>query len=198
MDRALTRGELAVKLTTRAVRRISAAAAAVCAATFVPAIALAAPGSLAAPGPRASQAAAAVPLCQTPGLVIWLNTSGNGTLGSVYYHLEFTNLSGRSCTLNGFPFLAAVDLHGHQVGRRAAFDHSTAPHQVTLGRGKTVTAVLQVVDAGNYPRAACHPVTAAGLRVYPPNQTRSKIVPFPLSACAKVSPRILFVGPVRK
>ena len=152
--------------------------------------------------PRQSQAGqaatAAVPLCQTPGLVIWLDTNGNGTLGSAYYHLEFTNLSGQSCTLNGFPFLAAVDLHGHQVGSRAAFDHSTAPHQVTLGRGKTVTAVLQVVDTGNYPRAACHPVTAAGLRVYPPNQTRSKIVPFPLAACAKASPHILFVGPVRK
>ena len=62
----------------------------------------------------------------------------------------------------------------------------------------TATAVLQVVDAGNYPRAACHPVTAAGLRVYPPNQTRSKIVPFPIPVCSKTSPHILFVGPVKK
>ncbi len=182
-----------MKLTTRAARRISAAAAAVCAAIFVPAVALAAPGQ---PASQASPAAA--PLCQTPGLVIWLDTQGNGTLGSVFYDLEFTNLSGHRCTLNGFPFLAAVDLHGHQVGRRASFDHSTAPHQVTLGRGKTATAVLQVVDAGNYPRTACHPVTAAGLRVYPPNQTRSKIVPFPFPACSKTSPHILFVGPVKK
>ena len=182
-----------MKLTTRAARRISAAAAAVCAAIFVPAIAQAAPGS-----PASQASPAAVPLCETPGLVIWLDTSGKVTLGTVSYSLEFTNLSGRSCTLNGFPFLAAVDLHGHQVGRRAGFDHSTAPHLVTLGRGKTATAALQVVDAGNFPRAACHPVTAAGLRVYPPNQTRSKIVPFPLPACSKLSAHILSVGPVRK
>ena len=137
---------------------------------------------------RPSQAApAAAPLCQTPGLVIWLDTNGSDALGSAFYHLEFTNLSGQRCTLNGFPFLAAVDLHGHQLGRRASFDHSTAPHLVTLGRGKTATAVLQVVDAGNYPRTACHPVTAAGLRVYPPNQTRSKIVPFPLPVCSKTA-----------
>lgn len=181
-----------MKLTTRAARRISAAVAAVSAAIFVPAVALAAPGS-----PASQASPAAVRLCQTPGLVIWLDTSGGVALGSVTYSLEFTNLSGRSCTLSGFPFLAAVDLHGHQLGRRAAFDHSTAPHLVTLGRGKTATAVLQVIDAGNFPRAACHPVTAAGLRVYPPNQTRSKIVPFPLPVCSKLSPLILFVGPVR-
>ena len=182
-----------MKLTTRAARRISVAVAAACAAIFVPAIALAAPGQ------PASQAAPAVaPLCQTPGLVIWLDTNGDDTAGSAYYHLEFTNLSRHRCTLNGFPFLAAVDLHGHQLGRRASFDHSTAPHLVTLGRGKTVTALLQVVDAGNYPRTACHPVTAAGLRIYPPNQTRSKIVPFPLPVCSKTAPRILIVGPVKK
>jgi hypothetical protein len=182
-----------MKLTTRAARRIGAAAVAACAAIFVPAIALAAPGS-----PATQASPATVPLCQTPGLVIWLDTSGKVTLGTVSYSLEFTNLSGQSCTLNGFPFLAAVDLHGHQVGHRAVFDHSTAPHQVTLGRGKTATAVLQVVDAGNLQRSACHPVTAAGLRVYPPNQTRSKIVPFPLPTCSKASAHILFVGPVRK
>ena len=181
-----------MQLTTRGARRIIAAAAAACAAIFAPAVALAAPAS-----PVTPASPAAVPLCQTPGLVIWLDTSGSGTLGSVFYHLEFTNLSGHRCSLNGFPFLAAVDLNGHQVGRRAAFDHSTAPHLVTLGRGRTATAVLQVVDAGNFPPAACHPVTAAGLRVYPPNQTRSKIVPFPFPACAKTSPHILFVRPVR-
>jgi hypothetical protein len=182
-----------MRLTTRAARRISAAAAAVCAAIFVPAIALAAPGS-----PASQASPAAVRLCQTPGLVIWLDTSGAGTLGSVFYRLEFTNLSGHRCTLNGFPFLAAVDLPGHQVGRRASFDHSTAPHLITLGLGKTATAVLQVVDAGNFPPTACHPVTAAGLRVYPPNQTRSKIVPFPFAACSTTGPHILSVGPVRK
>jgi hypothetical protein len=180
-------------LSTRAARRITAAAAAACTAILTPAIALAAPASPARPA-----APAAVRLCETPGLVIWLDTSGNGTAGSDFFTLEFTNLSGHRCSLNGFPFVTAVNLHGHQLGRRASFDHSPAPHQVTLGRGKTATALLQVVDAGNFPRSACHPVTAAGLRVYPPNQTRSKIVPFPFAACSGTKPHFLFVGPVRK
>jgi hypothetical protein len=181
-----------MKLTARTARRITAAAAAACAAILAPVSALAAPGSPASPA-----SPAVVRLCQTAGLVVWLDPNGNGTLGSTFFRLEFTNLSGHRCSLNGFPFVAAVNLRGHQVGRRASFDHTTAPHVVTLGRGRTATAILQVVDAGNFPRSACHPVTAAGLRVYPPNQTRSKIVPFPIAACSATGPHFLFVRAVR-
>ncbi len=181
-----------MNLTTRAVRRLAAAAAAACAVILLPAVALAAPGSPAGPASRA-----AVRACETPGLVVWLNTNGNGTAGSVFYHLEFTNLSGHRCTLNGFPFIRAVNLHHHRLGSRAAFSNRT-PRSVTIGRGKTATARLQIVDVGNFPPSACHPVTAAGLRVYPPNQTRSRLVPFPFGACSRRGPVYLTVGPVRK
>jgi len=180
-----------MNLTRPAVRRIAAAAAA-CAAILVPAMALAAPAS---PGRAASPAIA--PGCQTPGLVIWLDTNGNGAAGSVFYHLEFTNLSGRRCTLNGYPFITGVNLRGRQLGRRAAFGSGT-PHVVTLGAGKTATALLQIVEVGNFPPSACRPVTAAGLRVFPPNQTRAKVVPFPFGACSRSGPVYLTVGPVRK
>lgn len=167
-----------MKHITRNARRITAAAAAVAGAVLLaPAIAMASAGSSARPD------AAATPACQTPGLVIWLDTNGNGTAGTTFFKLHFTNLSGRACTLNGFPFLFAVNLAGHQVGRRAAF-RNPAPHVVTLGRGKTATAVLGIIDTGVFSKSACRPVTAAGLRVFPPNQTRSKLVPFPFSACS--------------
>ena len=149
-------------------------------------------GSPAGPASRAI-----VRECETPGLVIWLDTNGSGTAGSTFYHLEFTNLSGHRCTLNGFPFVRAVDLRRHSLGSRAAFDHRT-PRVVTIGRGKTARAVLQIVDTGNFSPSACHPVTAAGLRVYPPNQTRSKVIPFPFSACSRKGPVYLIVRPVRK
>ena len=177
--------------TRRAAHRITAAAAVASAAILVPAIAVAAPRSPASP---ASPAIARE--CQTPGLVLWLDTNGSGAAGSIFYHLQFTNLSGHRCTLNGFPFVAAVSLRGDQLGRRASFGHFT-PHAVTLGRGKTANAVLQVVDVGNYPRSACEPVTAAGLRVFPPNQTRSKVIPFPFGACSRSGPVYLTVRPVR-
>jgi hypothetical protein len=181
-----------MNLTTRAVRRITASAAAAFAVILVPASALAAPGS-----PAGAASRAITRECQTPRLVIWLNTNGSGTAGSTFYHLEFTNLSRHRCTLNGFPFVRAVDLRRHRLGSRASFGHRT-PHAVTLGRGKTAKAVLQIVDAGNFPPSACHPVTAAGLRVYPPNQTRSKVIPFPFSACSRKGPVYLIVRPVRK
>jgi len=175
-------------------RRISGAAAIVAALVVAPAIALASTGSAARP-----EAATAAPLCQTPGLVIWLNTSGNGAAGTTFYKLNFTNLSGHACTLNGFPFLYAVNLAGHQVGPTASFRTPPSPHLVRLANGKTATASLGIVDTGNFSHSACRPVTAAGLRVFPPNQTRSKLVPFPFSACSRRhGPVSVNVGAVTK
>src|SRR6516162_7596320 len=65
------------------------------------AIAVAVPALVAttAGGPPAAGATAAAPRCSTSGLVVWLDTQGNGAAGSVYYHLKLTNLSARTCTL---------------------------------------------------------------------------------------------------
>ena len=179
---------------THNARRITAGAAVIGALMLAPAFALASAGSPARP-----DATAVTPLCQTPGLVVWLDTNGNGTAGTIFYKLHFTNLSGHACTLNGFPFLFAVNLTGHQVGPRAVFRTPPSPHLVTLGNGKTATAVLGIVDTGVYRPSACRPVTAAGLRVFPPNQTRSKLVPFPFSTCSRPhGPTSLNVGAVTK
>jgi hypothetical protein len=67
---------------------------------------------------------------------------------------------------------------------------------VTLANGATAKAVLRITEAGNYPGSLCRRVTAAGIRVYPPNQTASKIVPFPFQACTRPGPVILDVGVV--
>ena len=156
-------------------RRITAVAAVVGAFMLAPAIARASAGSPARP-----YAIAVTPLCQTPGLVIWLDTTGNGAAGTTFYKLHFTNLSGHACSLNGFPFLFAVNLTGHQVGPRAVFRLPPTPHLVTLANGKTATAVLGIVDTGVFSRSACRPVTAAGLRVFPPNQNQVQACPVPL------------------
>ncbi len=102
-----------MKLTSRAARGIVVTVAA-CAAVMAPAIAIASTGS------PARSAAPAFPSCETPHLVIWLDTNGSGAAGSTFYHLNFTNL-GPTCTLNGFPFLFAINLTGHQIGKRASF-----------------------------------------------------------------------------
>jgi len=166
------------------------------------ALALAAAAALAvSPVANASHArTAAVPACTTSGLVVWINTTGNGTAGSIYYTLEFTNLSGHSCTLTGYPGVSAVDLAGHRLGSAGGRDHFSPAHTVTLtasGAHQTATATLRIVEAGNFPGSACAITTAAGIRVYPPNQTASKVVPFPFSACSHAGPVILTVRVVQ-
>jgi Protein of unknown function (DUF4232) len=178
-----------MNLRTTAARRLLTAGALACAAALIPASALAAPGAA-----RASHAA--TPACATSGLDIWLNTQGNGAAGTIYYELEFTNLSGATCTLFGYPGVSGTDLNGNQLGSAAARIGAT-PQTVTLANGATATALLGITEAGIFPPAQCNPVTGAGLRVYPPNQTQSKRVPFPFPACAKTGPQYLKIMPVQ-
>jgi Domain of unknown function (DUF4232) len=151
-----------------------------------------------APSAARKAAAATAPRCTTSGLVIWLDTQGNGTAGSVIYKLRFTNLSGRTCALFGYPGVSAVDLAGNQLGSSATRDHARAARVVTLRNGRSATAVLRIVDAGNFPAATCRPVTAASLCVFPPNSPTSKLVPFPFRACSASAPTYLFIRVVQR
>jgi hypothetical protein len=153
-------------------------------------IALAAAGSFAATG------RSAVPGCPSSGLVVWLDTEGSAAAGTAYYKLKFTNLSGRKCTLLGYPGVSAIDLRGHQLGS-AAGRTPPAGRRVTLGSGRTATALLGIAAAANFRSSACHRVNAAGLRVYPPNQTQAKVVPFPFAACSRRGPVYLNIRAVR-
>jgi Protein of unknown function (DUF4232) len=159
-------------------RRLTGLTALACAVALAPAAALAAAAT------SAAAVKAAAPHCQTSGLVVWMNTQGDGTAGSVFYTLMFTNLSGHACTLDGHPGVSAVSLTGHRVGGPAAWDPPAA-RKVTLANGATAYALLQYSDVvtSNSGPQPCHPEMAAGLRIYPPGQTASKIVPTPLKAC---------------
>ncbi len=122
--------------------------------------------------------------CSTSGLVIWLKElPGGGTAGSIYYELEFTNLSARTCTLVGYPGVSAVNLRGGRLGDGGSREATTKPRLVSLASRGSAGAVLRIVDAGAL--ASCTPVVAAGFRVYPPGQTSSKVVPFPFQACSR-------------
>jgi hypothetical protein len=187
-------------LPTPSPRRLIGATAIACAAALAPAAALAATSS------PAAQAAAASPGCATSGLVVWLNVPpGNDYAGGAYYDLEFTNLSGHACTLRGYPGVSAVGLNGRQLGSPAGWGSSTTT-TVRLASGHTATAELQITDTGNYsqcfqrlPQGPGRPgilPTAAGLRVYPPNQTAATVIPYPLQACAHTGPVWIHAGPV--
>jgi hypothetical protein len=162
-------------------RRLIGTAALACTAALASVAALAVTASSAPAG----AGAASTPRCATSGLVTWLNNEENGTAGSFYYTLVLTNLSGHTCTLVGYPGVSAVNLVGHRLGSAALHDASQKPRVVTLASGAGATAVLRIVDVGDFSAAGCRPVTAAGLRVHPPGQTTSKVVPFPFQACSR-------------
>ena len=199
--------------------RSRVAAATACAVTLVPAAALAAaaspPAQASAPAPSTAPAstastapsparapatarAASSPRCATSGLDIWLLTNGNGTAGSIYYDLELTNLSGHACTVDGYPGVSAVDLAGHQLGGAASRDPAVTPRVVRLANGASAISVVRIVDTGALPPSSCDGVTAAGLRVYPPNQTTSKVAPFPFPACARTGASVLSVRALQR
>jgi hypothetical protein len=185
-------------------RRLIGAAAIACAAALTPAAALAAASAAAAHDATATPTAIAG--CATSGLVVWLNVPpGSGYAGGAYYYLEFTNLSGHACTLRGYPGVSAVSLNGRQLGSPAGWG-TPSTTTVRLASGGTATAKLTIADTGNLgtqcfsriPRPGMPGLvpTAAGLRVYPPNQTVAKVIPYPLRACAHTGPVWIHAGAV--
>jgi hypothetical protein len=182
-----------MKPTGHAAGRI-AAAAITCTAILLPTAALASVGSPA----RVASPIGTLPTCAASGLVVWLNVpTGNHYAGGADYNLEFTNLSGHACTLRGSPGVSAVNLSDHQLGSPAGRGAIKAP-DVRLANGATATADLTMGDPGNY-GTRCFPLTtAAGLRVYPPNQTASKVIAYPFTACGQAGPVYMHVAPVRK
>lgn len=150
------------------------------------------------PAPAATGSAAAQK-CRTSGLDVWLNNeSGGAAAGSVYYKLEFTNLSGHTCAIRGFPGVSAVNLGGGKIGKPAIRDTPQTSGSVTLAAGASATSILRIVDAGNFPASSCHQVTAAGLRVFPPGQTASRLVPFPFQTCSATGVSVLAVRALAK
>jgi hypothetical protein len=117
--------------------------------------------------------------CAASGLRISLGPGARVSAAITRYPLDFTNVSGGSCTLAGYPEVAAYRGNGVQVGAVAGDDLSAAAHRVLLGPGQTAHATL---DA-SVPAARCGPVHAAGLRVVAPGQAAARYVRRPLTAC---------------
>jgi Protein of unknown function (DUF4232) len=147
---------------------------------------------VAAPG-----AGAATPPCQASGLVVWAGEEpGGGAAGSVYYRIEFTNLSGHPCEVSAYPTVSAVDLKGRRIGSPAGQAPGKKAKPVKLAEGDTATATLQIVDALNFPTSECKPTWAAGLRITVPGGVGSKVAPLAFQTCALTAAETLSVGVV--
>jgi hypothetical protein len=146
--------------------------------------------------PSSSSAAAGPVACPTSSLQVKQGVA-QGYAGGVYVALDFTNTSGSTCTLYGYPGVSLVSGPPYtQIGLAAKRSTSTPRKLVTLAPGATANALLQIVDALNYPPASCGPTKATALKIYPPNQTVPVYLPDTSSGCTKPV-QIMYVGAVR-
>jgi Protein of unknown function (DUF4232) len=143
-----------------------------------------------------SPAVAGAAACPTSSLRVKQGV-GQGYAGGVYVVLDFTNTSGSTCTLYGYPGVSLVSGPPYmQIGLAAKRSTSTPRKLVTLAPGATANALLQIVDALNYPPASCGPTKATALKIYPPNQTVPVYLADTSSGCTKPV-QIMYIGAVR-
>ena len=158
-------------------------------APSAPAASSAPPSSSAPATPASSPASSPAPAgpgpCPTRSLQVKLGVS-QGTAGSVYTTIDFTNISNVTCTLYGYPGVSLQTARPlHQIGKPAKENPATPRKLVTLQPQTTANALLRIVDAGNYPAGTCGPATAHYLQVYPPNQTTPAYIKYKTQACSK-------------
>ena len=135
--------------------------------------------------PSSSSAPAGPPACPTSSLQVKLGVS-QGYAGGVYVVIDFTNTGASPCSLFGYPGVSLVKGPPYtQIGLAAKRSTTTPKTLVTLAPGATANALLQIVDALNYPSATCGPTKATALKIYPPNQTEPVYLPNTSTGCAK-------------
>jgi hypothetical protein len=143
-----------------------------------------------------SSAPAGPAACPTSSLQVKQGVA-QGYAGGVYVVIVFTNTSGSPCTLYGYPGVSLVSGPPYmQIGLAAKRSTSTPRKLVTLAPGATAHALLQIVDALNYPAASCGPTKATALKIYPPNQTVPVYLPNTSNSCAKPV-QIMYIGAVQ-
>jgi hypothetical protein len=143
-----------------------------------------------------STAPAGPPACPTSSLQLKLGLA-QGYAGGVYQVIDFTNTSSSTCTLFGYPGVSLVSGPPYtQIGRAAKRSTTTAVKLITLAPGATANALLQIVNALNYPPPTCGPTKATALKVYPPDQFTPVYLPDTTNGCAKPV-QIMYIGAVQ-
>jgi len=148
----------------------------------------------------AASASASAPASSTACPTKYLSAKAGlsqGTAGSIYQVIDFTNISNAPCTLYGYPGVSlASGTPVNQVGAAATRSTATAAALVTLGPGQTANALLRIVEAGNYAPGTCTPTATTYIQIYPPNQTTPIYLSYKSTGCASSSVKLLSVSVV--
>jgi Protein of unknown function (DUF4232) len=108
---------------------------------------------------------------------------GDNAAGHIGLLVVFTNTSTRICTIYGYPGVSFVTGHADQVNDPAQ-RVSRTPSLVTLAPQGKAHASLLLVNVNNYVGTSnCQATLAAGVRVYPPDDTTALFASSPQWIC---------------
>ncbi|MBM9510418.1 DUF4232 domain-containing protein [Actinacidiphila acididurans] len=150
-------------------RSLAAGTAALAAALTTAAVA-------AVPATADAPARSTTPMCQTSQLSAHLGGSDAGA-GNLYRYLVITNTSGTACHVTGFPGLSMLDAQGKQIGAPATRDHNSYA-SVVLRPGASASDTIHTINH----QGTCLP-TSTSLRVYPPDNRASLVIPGKVTNC---------------
>ena len=106
-------------------------------------------------------------LCGTNDLTITLGQHSGA--GKISVPIVFTNHSGKTCTMMGYPGAAYVSAGDHhQVGDPAGGQSGPLP-TVALRPGESASATLTRADTAAFDPSQCAPTAVWGLRIAPPH-----------------------------
>ncbi|MDQ0260906.1 DUF4232 domain-containing protein [Sinomonas atrocyanea] len=136
-------------------------------------------GSAAASTP----AAGGVARCVANQLQGSLQPGAGGAAGTVYQKIALKNVSQSPCLLEGFAGVSLTDgPTGAPIGAPADRDTTVPVVPIVLQPGQSGAADFGLHQARNY--TGCTAVTAAGYRVYPPEDYGSLFIPAQVTACS--------------
>lgn len=136
--------------------------------------------------------------CTAAQLTASLTQGQGGGAGSVYPYLVLTNSSENTCTIKGYPGVS-LRAGDQQIGAPAERDASVPAKTITLKKGESAHAALQITQAGNYDSATCSPKQATSMMIYPPNQKESlSIATSDYTGCASSSVKLLTIRAFEK
>lgn len=118
--------------------------------------------------------------CHTSGLAISSRELG-AAAGNHYAAIVFTNVSGHSCRVYGFPGLQLLNSSGKAIATHVVRDPSSTPKLITLAAGaKAWTQVnWSAVPGEDEPNSEHCEATPAATEVTPPDETAHKIIKWP-------------------
>jgi serine/threonine protein kinase len=153
--------------------------------------------STATPTGTASVGGAGVAGCTSADLRVGAGAI-QGSAGSEYQEIVFTNMGSTRCTLYGYPGVAlAAGTPLAQVGAAADRLSAAVPHEVTLPPGGQASALLRIIEALIYTPSKCDPTPITDLQIYPPNQTAALYLPYKATGCALDSAHLLTIDVVK-